>query len=113
MKFLTISNSHEQAIVDDDIWLRFCGYTWRLKQSGAGPYVVRTTHIWEYKDRKKRRKTVTLRLHREVMSCPEGKEIHHKYGYLDNRRESLEVVDPGPHRSDSGKKRWTKEEVPF
>jgi hypothetical protein len=106
MKLLPLSNSSEQVIVDDDIWLRVCGYTWRLKQSGAGPYVVRTAHVWEYKEGKRRRKSIIIRLHRLVIPCPEGKEIHHKNGYLDNRRESLEAVDPSPHRRESGCKRW-------
>ena len=117
MKHLPLSNSDEQAIVDDDIWLRFCSYKWRLKKSGAGSYVVRSAHVRVYLgDGKWKRKTITLRLHREVMPCPEGKEIHHKNGYLDNRREALEVVDPGPHRSESGKKRWDgwkPEDAPF
>jgi hypothetical protein len=109
VKFLDLSNSDQKAIVDDDIWVRFCGYTWRLKKSGAGEYVVRTQSYWVYVGNTRRRKTKVLRLHRLVMNCPDNMEVHHKNGILDNRREQLEIVAPtGEHKIESGKKRWSK-----
>lgn len=109
MKTLKLSNSDEVCLVDDDIWLRFCRYKWRLKKSGACSYVVRSTSKYTWESGKRKRKTITIRLHRIVMNCPEDKEVHHKNGnVLDNRRESLEIVEPRDHKSESGRKRWNQ-----
>ena len=124
MKYLELSNSNKKAIVDDDIWLRFCHYKWRLKKSARSEYVVRTKKIKKYYplDHKWKWLSINLRLHREVMNCPENMEVHHKEGNpLDNRREMLEIVDPSKHSRDSANKRWTppehskesKDNIPF
>ena len=111
MNELPLANSDQKALVDDDIWLKWCHYSWRLKKSGAASYVVRSDHIviWDPIRKKRRRKTITLRLHREVMGNPEGFDVHHRNGNtLDNRRENLELVDPKKHDSMSGAARWSR-----
>lgn len=120
MKYLTLSNSNKKAIVDDDIWLRFCRYTWRLKKSACAEYVVRSKNIKKYDPIIGKWKwiPIVLRLHREVMQCPDNMEVHHTKGNpLDNRRESLEIIDPTGHGRKSGLKSWSlqesKDDIPF
>lgn len=98
MKILKLSNSDLPCLVDDDIWLRYCRYTWRLKKSGNASYVVCNKVINGKKE--------TLRLHRLVMNCPPDKEVHHVNGNTrDNQRENLIIVDRLTHRIESGIKR--------
>jgi len=88
--YLKIQNSEVQALVDEDIWLRFCRCRWSLKRSAGCFYVCRSF--------RKRGKVTTQRLHRLVMDCPEGMDVHHiNEDPLDNRRESLQVISPADH----------------
>lgn len=97
-------------MVDDDIWLRWCRYKWRLKKSAFGYYVVRTKSI--------NGKCCTLRLSREIMNCPKGKEVHHKNGdTLNYLRSNLEIKTPSEHSKESNLRRWhpeeAKDDIPF
>lgn len=110
MKEMKLSNSDQVTLVDDDIWLQLCHYKWRLKKSGACSYVVRSGSICHWVGGKRKRKNITIQLHRVVMNCPDGKEVHHIDGNpLDNRRVGLEIVDPKQHKIESGYKRGKNE----
>jgi len=86
MKTLVVDGVN--VLLDDWDWLRLCRYKWRVKtvsDNGKRKYIVR--------DCRKNGKRLTIYIHRAVMNCPEGMEVHHKEGnFWDNRKEMLEVV---------------------
>ena len=59
--------------------------SWRLKKSNAVWYVAASV--------REGRHVRTIRLHRFIMNCPDGKTVDHKNGSaMENERENLEVV---------------------
>lgn len=108
MKELDLTNSSRKALVDDDIWLRFCEYKWRVKKSQDKTYIARSKTV--------KGKHITIFLHREVLECPPDKQGHHlNSDTYDNRRENLKTVDPFEHAVESGKKtnNKSKDDLPF
>jgi hypothetical protein len=84
------------ALVDHDVFAWACRKHWRLVKSSHCFYVVRRFI--------ESGRTVTVRLHVEIMQPPPGYEVHHKnLNPLDNRRENLENLTPSDHRLLHGK----------
>lgn len=80
------------AIVDAQDFDRINRYKWRLKQSAYRSYAIRNT--------KRNGIEVTLYMHREVVRCAPGFEVHHINGdTLDNRRQNLLIVTRAEHDS--------------
>jgi len=91
MKILKVGDV--DVLLDDWDWLRLCRYKWRVKtvsDNGKRKYIVR--------DYRKNGKKFTVYMHRDVMNCPKGKEVHHEEGnFWDNRKEKLEVMTSFDH----------------
>lgn len=78
------------AIVDPEDYERLSRYRWRLRKSHSCYYAVRKTRI--------NGKTIYIRMHREVMGFPEGKDVHHDgRNTLDNRKKKLIVSTKAEH----------------
>lgn len=81
MKYLQISDG-SRALVDDEDYMRFKDFTWRLDGRG---YVVRSESIGGGRTR-------NIYLAREIMGFPKGMEVDHfSRDKLDNRRSNLRV----------------------
>jgi len=93
MKILIVAN--KEILLDDWDWLRLCRYKWSIKTvsaHGTRKYVVRNK--WN----KVTKRSDTIYIHREVMNCPKGMEVHHINGdYKDNRKEMLEMMTSFDH----------------
>ena len=88
MKILKVNGI--DVLLDDYDWLRLCRYKWRVKvvsAHGKRKYIVRSK--WD----KQKRRSTTIYMHRDVMNCPKGMEVHHIEGnFWDNRKEKLEMM---------------------
>lgn len=70
--------------VDQDDWLRLCGYKWHIVKSRGGIYAGRSKRIGKH--------FIKILMHRIIMNCPDGLMVDHKNGKtLDNRKENLEI----------------------
>lgn len=79
------------TIVDADVFLWAQNYDWRAVKSAGSWYALRRIIVGG--------KYHYFRLHREIMQCPEGMEVHHINGNsLDNRRCNLICVTPEEHK---------------
>jgi len=91
MKTLKVNDI--DVLLDDYDWLRLCRYKWRVKvvsAHGKRKYIVRSKRI--------NGKSTTMYMHRVVMNCPEGMEVHHIEGnFWDNRKEKLEMMTSIAH----------------
>jgi len=89
VKILKVGNV--DVLLDEEDWLRLCGYRWRIKKVDKySSYVVRT----ERRDGRH----FTIYMHREIMNTPKGMECHHKEGNaFDNRKEMLENLTKEEH----------------
>lgn len=85
MKIIYLNNGSTVKVDSRDYaWLN--KHKWYAKQSAYKIYVCRHTTV--------NGKGVTYRMHREIMQCPEGKEVDHIDGdTLNNQRSNLEIVD--------------------
>ena len=81
------------VLLDDYDWLRLCRYKWKIKvvsAHGKRKYIARQQRV--------KGKMVTFYLHRVVMNCPKGMEVHHIEGnFWDNRKEKLEMMTSFTH----------------
>ena len=74
------------TILDPQDYYRFCSFKWYLTGRRSKFYAVRSVKI-------DASRTVTVRLHREIMNAPKGKLVDHKNGdSLDNRRSNLRLA---------------------
>jgi len=91
MKILVVNGI--DVLLDDWDWLRVCRYKWRVKtvsDNGKRKYIVR--------DQRRPGKKETIYLHRDVMNCPKGMEVHHVEGnFWDNRKEKLQIMESIDH----------------
>lgn len=79
------------AILDPDDIERLGHYRWKALKSKACIYAVRRETV--------RGKRQTIRMHREVMHCPDNCVVHHiNKNTLDNRKINLLVVTPDQHK---------------
>src|SRR5688572_18483872 len=84
---LSLSNSDQAALVDDDVHEWASRYTWSLSIGKFGGYVRRNTMGAN-------RCQQSHYLHREIMGAPDGAQVDHKNrNPLDNRRSNLRLVD--------------------
>lgn len=79
------------VFIDPDEWGWIIQCHWKIKYSNNTPYAVRKVH--------RQGKTITLRMHREIMKTPAGYDCHHKNkNSLDNRKVNLENCTKIEHR---------------
>lgn len=79
------------ALVDPEVWVAIDRKGWRVKKARGGLYALKITH--------EKGKAVYRYMHRWIMSCPKGLEVHHINGSgLDNRRANLMIVTPEEHK---------------
>jgi len=78
------------TIVDPDVWVWAREFSWSAVKSATCVYAIRKVV--------RGGRGFYFRLHREIMCCPEGKEVHHINGNtLDNRRSNLQLVTRKEH----------------
>lgn len=100
MKYLSLANSDQLVMVDDDIYEQVKDRSWRLiPVSGGKIYVGWKTH--------KNGKDVTVYLHRLVMGFPKGMVDHWDHNIFDCRRENLRVVTNSQNQMNSQKRDGT------
>lgn len=74
-------------MVDDEDYESLLGYTWRLNAQG---YVVRREYT---RLAKGKRHAKDVRMHRQIMGEPKGKEVDHISGIgVDNRKQNLRIA---------------------
>ena len=97
MKQLHLSNSDRTVLVDDCNYEFLRVFTWRLKKSGFGEYVVTTV----YDTADKPLKRINIRLHRLVLGVWSTRyDVHHKNGDIfDCTRKNLEQWPSMDHRT--------------
>lgn len=96
MKYLTLINSDDVAIVDDYVYERFKSYPWRLDQGYVFTYVNGTTYSLH---------KTAYRLHHGHDSVPDGWHIDHvNRNRLDNRISNLRCIDSVSNMYNRGKR---------
>ena len=79
------------TIVDCRLYDHLKQWRWYAKRSSHCYYAVRKTT--------RNGKEIIIRMHRQLMSCPLGMEVHHiNQDSLDNRLENLIICTPQQHR---------------
>ena len=79
------------VIIDADDYEKISGHRWFAKHSAHCVYAVRKIVSGG--------KEHLIRMHREIVNCPAGFEVHHKNkNTLDNRKENLEITSPENHK---------------
>lgn len=79
-------NTFDAVIVDDQDYARLSHWKWQAKVSAYCVYACRSYY--------RNGKRGTIRMHREIMNCPEGKEVDHIDGdTFNNQRANLRIVD--------------------
>jgi hypothetical protein len=79
-------NTFETVKVDDADYAWLSRWRWQAKQSAYSIYACRSYY--------RQGKRGTIRMHREIMNCPEGKEVDHIDGdTFNNQRSNLQIVD--------------------
>ncbi len=79
------------TIIDTEDFKNLAKYRWILLKSRFCHYVCRKT--------RRKGKSTTIRLHREIAGTPAGMECHHiNHNPLDNRRCNLQNLTPQEHR---------------
>lgn len=80
------------SLIDDDVFYQswFCNYKWYARKAHGGFYACRTG--------KDNGKSYVKYLHRAIVNCPKGYEVHHINGNtLDNQRINLLILTPQAH----------------
>ena len=73
------------ALISDSDFKRVAKHKWCAKKSAYNIYAVRG--VWDGV------KTTIIRMHRWLVNCPKGKEVHHKDGNpLNNQRGNLQIT---------------------
>lgn len=79
-------NTGESVKVDDSDYAWLSSWNWYAKSSAYSVYACRSFY--------RHGKKGTIRMHREIMNCPEGKEVDHIDGdTFNNQRSNLQIVD--------------------
>jgi len=79
-------------MIDPEDYEKIKRYHWRLVRSNSCSYAVRKFT--------RQGKTFYVRMHRQIMNCPKGKEVHHiNHDTLDNRKCNLAIVTPWEHKN--------------
>lgn len=79
-------NDGSAVKVDDADYAWLSRHKWYAKSSAYNVYACRHTTV--------NGRGVTFRMHREIMKCPENKEIDHIDGdTLNNQKANLDIVD--------------------
>jgi len=79
------------AIVDPDLHRYLNQFYWRAVKSKHCWYAVRRQQIGK--------RTITIKMHREIAKTPEDMHCHHRHGNsLDNRRAELQNMYPLEHK---------------
>jgi len=79
------------AIVDRGDYETLRRYYWRAVRSEYCWYAIRREKVNE--------KTIHIRMHRQIMECPNGYVVHHlNHNTLDNRKCNLIVVTDEEHK---------------
>jgi len=78
------------TIIDKSAYVLVRNFRWKIHKSKSKEYVVRAIV--------RNGKEKLIFLHRWLVHCPEGMQVHHINGNtFDNRRENLEIVQPRYH----------------
>jgi hypothetical protein len=91
MRIIKLTRGYE-AIIDDDDFNRVSGLSWFAKIGGnkGEPYAAHTI--------RQGKRFKTIRLHRFLMNCPEGLEVHHlDKDPMNNQKSNLLIVSKGEH----------------
>lgn len=87
------------ALVDDADYEGLSKHDWYAIKSGSKFYAVRQVAVGPYKQR-------TIRMHRQLMGCPEAMEVDHENGDgLANWRDNLRVCTHAQNQAASKTKR--------
>ena len=79
------------ALVDYIDYFTVRQWRWKARKSSHIWYAVRNEYLGPQE--------IQIKMHRFIMMCPAGREVHHKnHCSLDNRRSNLLIVDPEIHR---------------
>lgn len=79
------------ALVDPDLHRYLNRFYWRAVKSKHNWYAVRRITVGK--------KTITIKMHREIAKTPEDMHCHHRHGNsLDNRRAELQNMYPLEHK---------------
>lgn len=82
------------ALVDEDDYEVLNRWTWTVKAFQGCHYALRKYVHYG--------KTNWIRMHREIMNHPKGKEVHHKnHDTLDNRKCNLVALTPEEHKREA------------
>jgi len=85
-----LTRSGKTVLVDKIDMDNLCRFTWFEIKSHARTYIARRIKCGK--------KYKYIRLHREIMNCPEGMEVHHiNLNTYDNRRCNLVNVNRNDH----------------
>ena len=100
MRFINLSNSNKQAIIDNEDYERVSKYSWFL--------IERSDHLTVMRSSTKNNKSVTILLHRFVLNYSGKSEIDHKSrNGLDNRKENLRFCTRSQNRQNSRSRHGT------
>lgn len=90
-RLIELGSGHA-VIIDADDYEKLSGHRWFAKKSAHCVYAVRKIvsggreHL--------------IRMHRVIVNCPGGFEVHHKnHNTLDNRKSNLEITSPENHKN--------------
>jgi hypothetical protein len=85
MKKIPLSNRDFPVLVSDEDYDFLSQFSWFAKASRSGDYACASV--------RNGRKVITLRMHRVIAGCYNGKTVDHLNGnHFDNQRENLEIV---------------------
>jgi len=96
----TLKIKEHTVLLDISDYVRLCSYKWKVRTSKDGGIYFCVNKTLKHNGVKKR---YTIYLHRAIMCPPYGldllkkEEVHHKNGYFDMRKESLEILTRAEH----------------
>jgi len=79
-------------------------------------YTVLSKYKWHYRNgyAARRTHTISIYMHRELMACPEDRQVDHiNRDRLDNRRDNLRIVTPTENCANRSTSVRYEDEVPF
>jgi len=91
LEYGRISVDGMNIFIDPDQWGWIIQCRWKIKYNHNTPYAIRKVQ--------RKGKSITLRMHREIMNTPEGYDCHHlNKNTLDNRKINLKNCTKTEHR---------------